>query len=528
MIQTIEAGKPVAPGIAWTGLAVTGLAAVAGGLSLQSHGLAGSDLGGALRLSADEASWVTTAGSVAEGVAVLIAAQLTGAFGIRRIVAGASLVISVMALVMKVSPRDLETSIGIRALEGFACGLLPVVMMVWSMRAFPPPSRALPLMLFAFCSSFPSALAPLVAGTATDHLGGSGVFLLDLVWPLAICLVSLLTLPHERAAPERLLALDWPGFLLLGGGVAMLLIAVTQGERRFWLETHWIAPLLAGSILLLALGVVRLLTAKAPYFDLGLLTKTTFAIGMAEALSLRFALLMASFAVPQALARLQGFRIEQSGETIIWLAAGQLIGFPLAWLWLDKRDGRWALGLGLASFAGAAMLSSLVTPAWSGEQFAAAMVLAGFGQGFFLTSVVTFATYDIPPPAGATAAGLFNLTRVIGTAGATAAVGYFLRIRENYHSARLVEAVTSRNDAANLRLDDLTRTYNAITPDAGAAQGAALSALAKEATGQAFTLAFSDVFLTIAVILVIFTLLLPILPRLPLNAPPVAPGAARP
>ena len=375
-------------------------------------------------------------------------------------------------------------------------------------------------MLFAFCSSFPSALAPLVAGIATDHFGGTGVFMLDLVWPLAICLIALLTLPHEEAAPERLVGLDWFGFLLLASGVASLLTVLTQGERRFWLETQWTAPLLASSIILLALGVARLLTAKTPYFDLTLLTKTTFAIGMAEALSLRFALLMASFAVPQALARLQGFRAEQAGETIIWLAAGQLIGFPLAWLWLDKRDGRWALGLGLASFAGAAMLSSLVTPAWSGEQFNAAMVLAGFGQGFFLTSVVTFATYDIPPPAGATAAGLFNLTRVIGTAGATAAVGYFLRIRENYHSARLVEAVTNRNDAANLRLDDLTRTYAAITPDAGAAQGAALSALAKEATGQAFTLAFSDVFLAIAAILVIFTLLLPILPRLPVKALP--------
>ena len=46
-------------------MAGTGLLAVLAGLSAQAHGLAGPDLGGALGLSADEASWITTAGSAA-------------------------------------------------------------------------------------------------------------------------------------------------------------------------------------------------------------------------------------------------------------------------------------------------------------------------------------------------------------------------------------------------------------------------------------------------------------------------------
>jgi DHA2 family multidrug resistance protein len=233
---------------------------------------------------------------------------------------------------------------------------------------------------------------------------------------------------------------------------------------------------------------------------------------MAEALSLRFGMLMAGFAVPQALTRLQNFRAEQIGEAVAWLGAGQLIGFPLAYLWLKDKDARWSLGLGLGLFAVAALQSASIDPTWQVEQFCGPMTLAGIGQGFFLTSVMTFATWNVPAESGATAAGLFNLTRVLGTGSATAIVGYFLRIRENGHSARIVEGITTASQAASERLSGLEQAYAAITSDSGLASGSATAALARIASSQAFALAFADVFFGIAVILGGFALLVPALP----------------
>ncbi|MGY2046677.1 MFS transporter [Methylobacterium sp. JK268] len=521
-MATLLPGQPVPPAVAWPALAACGVAALLGGFSMQAHLLAAPDLGGALGLSADEASWVPTAGAMAEGAAVLVAAPLTGAFGVRRVVAGAAIATGCLAVTALAAPTAL---VPVRFAQGFACGLLPVVMMTFAMRAFAPGARGLPLMLFAFASSAPSAVAALATGLATSHWGGTGVFLVDLLWTPLVALLALTVLPHEPVQAGRLVGIDWPGYALLSCATMLIVLVLQQGERRFWLETAWVAPLAAAGVALLALTSARLLTAASPYLDLSLLAKPTFAVGMAEALSLRFGLLMASFAVPQALARLQGFRPEQAGEAVLWLGVGQLAGFPLAWLWLKRRDGRVALALGLAAFALAAAFASRIDPSWQGDQFAGPMLLAGFGQGFFLTSVVTFATWDVPAAAGATAAGLFNLTRVLGTSAASAAVAYGVRVRENGHSARLVEGIAGASEAAAARLDDLARTYRTLIPDAGAVQSASLTALASEASRQAYALAFGDVFLAIAAVLAGFALLVPLLPRIPASPEPVRPEA---
>jgi DHA2 family multidrug resistance protein len=353
MIEYIEPGQPVPTEIAWRTMAVSGAAAVLGGLSLQAHVLSGNDLGGALGVSADDASWVIAAGVVAEGFAVLVASILVSAFGVRLVIFTGAVTTGLLAAAwLAAGPIGMAARVPLRFAEGFACGLLPVVMMVWSMRGFPPERRVLPLVLFAFASSFPSAFAASATGFATLHWGGCGIFVADLFWPWPLALAAFWFCPREPMQFSRLRDADWVGYAILSTGVGLLLLFLNQGERRFWLETAWMAPLVTAAIVLLALAVAYLLVAKKPLLDLSLLLRSTFAIAMVEALSLRFGLLMASFAVPQALARLAGFRLEQSGEAVLWLAVGQLVGFPLAWAWLTCHDSRWTLGAALGVFSG--------------------------------------------------------------------------------------------------------------------------------------------------------------------------------
>ena len=514
-LAVADAPPPQIPaGVAWRGLAATGLAALMAGLSAQAHGLAQADLGGSLGVSADEASWVVSAGTMAEGAAVLIASPLVAAVGLRVVVPWACAITGLLAVALRDAP-DLAMAVPLRFAQGFGAGLLPVAMMGWALRAFPPSRRGLPLMLFAFVSSAPSALAALLAGTMTSHWRGRGDQVFDVLWTPVALAAALLLLPREPRRLDRLRRVDWIGYGLLSLGVMLILLVLTQGERRFWLETAWMAPSIAAAVAVSALGFAWLVIAPAPLLDLHLLGSSSFGLGLAEAFSLRFGLLLASFAVPQALARLDGLRLDYAGQATLWLLAGQIVGFPAAYLWNRRRDPRWALGAGMAAFAVGALLAARVDPTWQGDQFIPALVLGGVGQGLYLTSVMSFATTGVPPAAGATAAGLFNLTRVIGTAGSTTGVALMLRLRENFHSARLVDSVSGANTAAASRLAGLVHGYAAITPDAAAARGAALGNLSKLLSIQAYGLAFGDVFLGIAAILAIFALLVPLLPRLP-------------
>ena len=271
--------------------------------------------------------------------------------------------------------------------------------------------------------------------------------------------------------------------------------------------------MLAAVLIAVALAWM-LATSRPPLLDLTLLLRPTFAIAMGEVFSLRFALLLASFAVPQSLARLAGLRGEQAGEAILWMVAGQLLGFPLAWLWARRQDARWTLAAGLALYATAALWCARLDVSWGAEQFVPALAAAGFGQGLFLTSIMTFATHGVPPAAGATAAGLFNLTRVLGTALATGGVAAMLRLRENAHSARLVDGFSFGNDNLAQWVDTTAAVYAPWSTDGAAVSGAALGALQRAAARHAFALGFADVFLGIAAVLALFAVLVPLLPRL--------------
>ena len=236
MIEAQEPLSPVPRRVAWFGLLATGLGAFAASLSAQGQAMAGADLGGGFGLSADEASWIQTAGAMAEVAAVLIAAPLFAAIGGRRLTAGAAFATGLLALLLTIAPA--ATGPLLRAAHGFTTGMFAVAMMVWAMRTFPPQMRGLPLMLFAFASSAPTALAPSLAGWLTAHLGGRGVFFFDVVWALPVAGLAWACLPREPLAWRRLLGVDWLGYILLTCGGMALVAVLTQGERRSWDATY--------------------------------------------------------------------------------------------------------------------------------------------------------------------------------------------------------------------------------------------------------------------------------------------------
>ena len=156
------------------------------------------------------------------------------------------------------------------------------------------------------------------------------------------------------------------------------------------------------------------LVRQRPLLDLGLMATPTFGWAIVIATFYRFGLVMTAFVVPQALARLQGFRIEQIADANIWTFWAQCVSFPLAWLWASRGDPRQPLSLGLALFAAGAFVCTYLTPQWQAGDFRLALILVGIGQGLFLVPTLFYATRDVKPEQGPTAAALFNLSRIVG------------------------------------------------------------------------------------------------------------------
>jgi MFS transporter, DHA2 family, multidrug resistance protein len=333
----------------------------------------------------------------------------------------------------------------------------------------------------------------------------------------------------------RLSEIDWLGYVILAVGLAALILFMKQGDRFFWLDNAVIRHAGIVAAIAIPLALVLFLLRRRPLLDLGLMATPTFGWTIGLATFYRFGLVMTAFVVPQALTRLQGFRIEQIADANIWTFWAQCFSFPLAWLWASRGDARQPLSLGLALFAAGAFAATLLTPQWQANDFRLALILVGAGQGLFLVPTLFFATRDVKPEQGPTAAALFNLSRIVGQTFGIGVVSALIRYREDFHSAVLVESVNNANSAVAERFNGLVASFLTTNGDPALATKQAWASLSATLSNQAYVLAFADAFVIVAAVLGVSALLVLMLPQLhpkaggvgaETAAPPALPNSA--
>jgi DHA2 family multidrug resistance protein len=536
--RTLAAGPnaapaPVAAGppplsTAITTIGIIAIAMVGSSISSQLVDLDIADVGGALSVSADQASWIACVATMAEVVSIPIAATLVRALSLRTLVLWTASLFGLSA-VASLHAGSEDGLLILRAIQSFCGGIMSVLLFVAVVASLPAgPRRNIGLAVFAFASSVPSALGAPVGAFVTEHFGWQGLYGFDIAWDLTLLLLAWRFI---RPAPPalRLSDIDWLSYVLLSIGLAALILFMKQGDRFFWLESPTILGAGIVAALFISLAALALLLRKHPLLDLHLMAKPTFGWAIALATFYRFGLVMTAFVVPQALMRLQGFRMPEIAAATLWMFWAECLAFPVAWFWASRGDARLPLSLGLLLFAVGAFICTYLTPGWQAGDFRLTLVAIGFGQGLFLVPTVFYATRDVAPQQGPTAAALFNLSRVVGQTFGIAVVGSLITEREKLHSAALVDSLGSANPAIAERLDGLVATFLGLHGDRALAELQAWKSLSGAASSQAYVLAFADAFVIISLALALSALLVLMLPPLHQRAEqPAAPPSPHP
>ncbi len=496
-----------------TTIGTMAVAMVGSTISSQLVDLDIADIAGGFSVSADDASWIACVATMAEVASIPIAALLVRALSLRRVAIGAASLYLVGAGLSLAAPGE-EGLIALRALQSFCSGTLSVLMFVSVMATLPPGfARSVGLALFAFASTAPTALNASAGAFVTERWGWQGLYYFDIAWGVTFLLLAWRLLrPAPRAM--RLAEIDWLGYLPLAVGLAALILFMKQGDRFFWLDNATIRRAGLVAALALPLALLFLVVRRRPLLDLGLIATPTFGWAIALATFYRFGLVMTAFVVPQALMRLQAYRLPEIADANIWTFWAQCVSFPLAWLWAQYGDARQPLSLGLALFAAGAYVATWLTPQWQANDFRLALVLVGTGEGLFLVPTLFYATRDVKPEQGPTAAALFNLSRVVGQTFGTGSVSALITWREDFHSALLVDSVNNANSAVAERFNGLVASFMATSGNAAVASRQAWASLSATLSNQAFVLAFADAFVIIAAVLGVSALLVLMLPRL--------------
>ena len=472
-------------------------------LNIQIVNASLADIQGAIGAGIDDGGWISTSYLVAEIIVIPLTGWLAQVFSVRRYL----LVNAILFLAFSVAcafAHNLEQMIVLRAIQGFAGGVLIPMAFTIIITLLPKAKQPIGLAFFALSATFAPAIGPTIGGYLTENWGWEYIFYVNLV-PGALML-GMLWYALEPS-PMKLPVFwqgDWPGIVTMAVGLGTLQTALEEGNKDDWLASPFILRLTVIAAISLTLFVAIELTAKKPLLNLHLLVRRNFGFGILSNFLLGVALYGSVFILPVYLARIQGYNAEQIGMVLAWTGLPQLILIPLVPRFMKRFDARLIIGLGFALFAASNFMNIYMTGDYAADQLQFPNIVRAIGQALILTPLSAVATAGIERENAGSASALFNMMRNLGGAFGIAILQTFLTKREQFHSNILVQSVSIDNPAAKTRLDELTQYFLSHgVSDKAEAMRQAVAAIGQVVRGQSYIMAFSDTFFLLGGVLVV-------------------------
>ncbi|WP_158784217.1 MFS transporter [Pantoea sp. BAV 3049] len=489
------------------------IAALTSGLNDRVSDLALADVRAAIGFDYDTASWITSAYQAAEVAAMMVAPWFAVTFSLRRF---ALVVACGFALTGALQPFASTPSlfIGLRIVQGIFGGALPPLLMTVALRFLPPTIKLYGLAAYALTATFGPNIAASLAAFWTDSVGWQFVFW-QVIPPLIIAsLLIAKGLPQDPVRLERFRQIDLFGMLTGCSGIALMILALTQGERLDWLNSPLIIAMLLSSAALLIVFFINEWYHPLPLFKLQMLERKNLTHGLLVLTGVLLVALSGSALPSSYFGQVEGFRTVQFAPLALAIGLPQLIIAPFMAALLNRRwiDCRWMLTCGAALLCVSCLMGMQLTDEWARQNFWLIQLLQAFGQPMLILPVLMSATSVVQPPEGPYASAMFNTVRGFSSVAASSLIGNFLTHREKFHSHILVDQLGNR---PWLMTADTAASASAATPllpDGSVSSTENLSHFATLVKHQAVILSISDAYLLIigfALLLVLLTAWLP-------------------
>jgi DHA2 family multidrug resistance protein len=475
-----EAAAPSAPAAAsppipWLGLAAVLLGTFISTLNgrLSTFGLA--DIRGAVHAGFDEGAWITTAQTVAQMFVAPVAVWLGAIYGPRRVLMVAALAFAAITALEPLS-YNLAMLLVFQVMGGLASGFFVPLTLSFILRALPPKYWAYGIAVYALNLELSLNISASLEGWYVDNLSWRWIFWQNVPLAIGMALCLRFGIARTPPAPGRPRA-DVFGLVSSGVGLALIYAGLDQGNRLDWLNSGLVWGLLLAGAVVMAGFFIHEARAKAPFINL----KVAFAPPLPRLLVLiaflRLTILATAYLIPQYLQGVRGFRAIEVGQTLVWIAAPQLIFCPLAALMLRRTDPRLVSSIGFIFISLAClMVAHELTPLWGSDQFLPSQLLQAIGQSFALSGVVFFGILHLKPEDALTFGAAIQTARLMGGQIGQAFVVTFARVRTQTASNLIGLHVQSGDGAVVQRLAGYAAATGRIGADpmSGPARGASV------------------------------------------------------
>jgi DHA2 family multidrug resistance protein len=455
------------------------------------------DIQAALGATLEEGSWISTSYLVAEIVVIPLTAWLSRVFSTRwYLVVNAALF--TFFSVCCAWAWNLPSMIVFRAGQGFTGGVLIPMAFTIILTLLPSNKQPIGMALFAITAVFAPAIGPTVGGWLTDNFSWHYIFYLNIIPGLLLIAAVWYGLNPQPLQLHLLKQGDWFGIISMAIGLGSLQVVLEEGSRKDWFGSPLIVRLTVIAAIFLTIFLWIELTRRQPFINLRLLRRRNFGLANIVNVSLGLGLYGSVYILPLYLAQIQGYNALQIGEVIAWLGIPQLFIVPFVPKLMQRLDLRLLIGVGVSLFAVSCFMNSNLTHETGIDQLRWSQLVRAFGQPLIFIPLSTIATAEIEKEQAGSASGLFNMMRNLGGSIGIAALATLLTRREQFHSNRLGEAVSSYSLETQERINQLTQYFISRGADLSTAQDRAIASIDNIVRREAFVMAFNDCFYFIA------------------------------
>jgi MFS transporter, DHA2 family, multidrug resistance protein len=437
---------------------------------------------GSVSASQDQINWVLTAYIVAAAIMIPTTGFLAGRFGRKRLflVAVAGFTIASMLCGMA---QSLMQIVLFRVLQGvFGASLVPLSQSVL-LSIYPKERQGFAMALWGIAVMVGPVLGPVLGGWLTENYTWRWVFYINL--PIGALAFLGITRYLPETARDVGAKLDWLGFATLSLGIGALQVLLDRGEQLDWFGSGEILveAIIAASAFYLFF--VHTFTADEPFVRPGLFRDRNFAAGMAFIFVIGVTYLASLALITPYLQSLMNYPIVTAGLVLGPRGIGTMAAMMIVGRLVGQVDTRLLLAIGLGLTAWSLYDMTGWTPDVSQMTIMGNGLVQGAGLGFLFVPLSAVTLGTLLPEQRTEGAGLYNLSRNIGSSIGISVVTSVLTQNMQANHAEIVQHVTAVNRA--FEIPAIAQFWNPAT-DAGRA------ALDTMITRQAQIIAYIDDF----------------------------------
>src|SRR5580698_8095933 len=397
---------------------------------------------GSVSASQDEIAWVLTSYIVAAAIMTPPTGYLTSRFGLKRLFLVSIAGFTVSSVLCGMA-QSLVQIVLFRILQGlFGAALVPLSQTVL-MNINSKERQGSAIALWGVAVMAGPVLGPVLGGWLTQAFSWRYVFYINV--PVGIlAFFGMMTFLSDTAR-NATAKLDWFGFGTLSLAIAAMQVLLDRGEQLDWFGSGEIVieTIIAASAFYLFL--VHTFTAREPFVRPSLFRDRNFTAGVLFVAIVGLTYYASLALQPPYLQDLMNYPIVTAGLVLGPRGVGTMAAMMVVGKLIGRLDTRILLGVGLGLTAWSFNAMTGWTPDVSQATIVGVGVIQGIGLGFLFVPLSAVTLSTLSNEQRAEGAGLYSLSRNIGSSIGISVVNSLLITNTQVNHADIAQHVTAVN-----------------------------------------------------------------------------------